>query len=216
MEPVKILIVDDQRIMQDGLKTILQLDGDIEVVGLANDGEEAVALTGELRPDIVLMDIRMPRLDGVQATKIIKSKYPTVIILMLTTFDDVTYIMDALSYGASGYLLKDIDGEQLIQAIHQAKNGNIIMPGRVAAKIVEKIKPHQSETEAFSQMSQFNEREQEIIRGILNGKNNKEIAKELFLTEGTVKNYVSLIYSKINVTNRANAIVYFNQQREKR
>lgn len=212
MDTTKVLIVDDQRIMLDGLKTILEMDERIEVVGLASDGKEALALVVKLKPDLVLMDIRMPIVDGVEATKMIKSQYPNVVVLMLTTFDDDEYIINALSYGAAGYLLKDIDGEQLILAIHQAMNGNIIMPGRVAAKIVANIKTQQPSTVEIPELSEFSEREQTIIKCIIEGYNNKEIANQLFLTEGTVKNYVSIIYSKICVTNRSQAILYFKNK----
>ena len=209
MDKIKVLIADDQRLMQDGLKTILMLDDTLEVIGIASDGEEAIKLAEELLPDVVLMDIRMPRMDGVEATRIIKTRMPSISILILTTFDDDDYIINAISYGASGYLLKDIDGESLVKAVHDAKRGDVIMPGRVAAKIIAKMNASGLRDEGIPDFSEFSEREMDIIKKIVDGKSNQDISKELFLSEGTVKNYVSNIYSKINVTNRANAILYF-------
>lgn len=211
MNPIRVLIVDDQRIMRDGLKTILQLSDDIEVIGQAGDGREAIQQTEELQPEVILMDIRMPNLDGVEATRIIKEHDSRVNIIILTTFDDDEFIIKAMTYGACGYLLKDIDGEQLIKAVHDAKNGNIIMPGKVAAKIIAKMNSGDSKKENEPNLSDFSEREIDIIRLIVDGRSNQEIAKILFLSEGTVKNYVSLIYSKIQVANRAGAILYFKQ-----
>lgn len=210
MGKINIMIVDDQTIMRDGLKTILELDDDIEVVAAVSNGKEAVKAATEFKPDIILMDIRMPEMNGVDATRIIKKEYPHIIIIILTTFDDDDYIIQAMANGAAGYLLKDIDGEKLIQAVHDGISGNIIMPGRVAAKLAARLSnSNQVMENKKSKLEQFTERELDIIRLMIAGESNKKIASLLYLTEGTVKNYISGIYSKIYVKDRANAILYF-------
>lgn len=210
---INVIIADDQTILRDGLKTILETDMEIEVVGMASNGQEAFELCEKVQPDIVLMDVRMPVMNGVEATKAIKEKYPKVHILILTTFDDEEYILEAMANGAAGYLLKDIDGEKLIQAVKDTVNGNLMLPAKVAAKLaayVSKTMKKSKETLSTvkgNKTDDFTEREKEIIRLILEGKTNKEISNELFLSEGTVKNYISNIYSKIGAEDRVHAIM---------
>ncbi|NLP36269.1 MAG: response regulator transcription factor [Firmicutes bacterium] len=201
---IGVLIVDDQTIIRDGLKSLLSAYADIEVVGDAANGREAYELTCQLQPDVVLMDIRMPDMDGVEATRLIKKDFPQTVIIVLTTFDDDDYIINALTYGAAGYLLKDISGEKLVEAIRDGLSGNIILPGRVAAKITSRLA--QESTPRITR-EEFTERELEVITLLVQGKSNKEIAETLSLTVGTVKNYISQIYAKINVKDRANAVL---------
>lgn len=208
MSRIRVLLADDQRIIREGLRSLLEACPDIDVVGEAGDGDEAFALVREYHPDVVLMDIRMPGTDGVEATRRIKSEFPSTAIIVLTTFDDDSYIIAALAYGASGYLLKDIGSHQLIEAIRDGVRGSIILPGSIAAKLATRL-PIQGRSSA--DRMDFTEREQEIIRLLVQGKNNREIAGLLFLSVGTVKNYISQIYSKAEITDRANAVLYFRE-----
>ena len=206
---IRVLLTDDQTLIRDGLRALLHNQDDISVIGEAQNGIEALELTKKLNPDIVLMDIRMPKMDGVEATRLIKQECPQTIIIVLTTFDDDEYIINAMTYGASGYLLKDIGSEKLIGAIRDSLNGNIILPGRVAAKITSHLMPR-AETANIT-LDDFTVREIEIIRLLTNGKSNKEISEQLYLSVGTVKNYISQIYMKINVSDRTNALLFFKK-----
>ncbi len=205
---IKVLLVDDQTIIRDGLRALLSMHADIEVAGEAGNGREAVELVRFLKPDIVLTDIRMPEMDGVEATQRIKKEFPDTVVIVLTTFDDDEYIIKAMTYGASGYLLKDMGADKLIEAIHDGLRGNIILPGRVAAKITSKLV---GSAPADIAPGDFSEREIEIIRLMMQGKNNRDIAEALYLSTGTVKNYISQIYLKINVNDRANAVLAFKR-----
>lgn len=210
MNKIKVLIADDQTIIRDGLKALLAVSSDIVVVGEAANGRIAVEKSADAGPDVILMDIRMPEMDGVEATRQIKKDHPEITIIILTTFDDDEYIIQAMTGGAAGYLLKDIGSEQLLQAIRDSLNGNIILPGRIAAKITARLAGAASAAPDIGR-EDFSAREIEIIRLLVQGKSNREIADLLFLSLGTVKNYISQIYLKIDVNDRANAIVYFQK-----
>lgn len=209
MKKIRVMLVDDQTIIRDGIRALLEQFEDIEVIGEAGNGEQAVQLCRETLPNVVLTDIRMPVMDGVEATRQIKQYCPQVIVIILTTFDDDEYIIQAMTYGAAGYLLKDISGQQLVQSIRDSLNGNIILPGRIAAKITSHLT--QNPPAADVDLDAFTKRELEIIRLMVSGKNNKEIAGELFLSLGTVKNYISQIYLKTDVADRANAVLFFKR-----
>lgn len=217
MEKIRVLIADDQTLMRDGLKTILELEDNIEVVALAKDGVEALKLCSETRPQVVLMDIRMPNMDGVQCTKLIKETYPNVVILILTTFDDEEFIVKALSNGATGYILKDIEGDGLIKAVQDAYNGAFILPSKVAIKLAGKIvKDYSEDTRKTTKNSEskvlnslgLSEKEIEIAKMLAQGFTNKQIASSLYISGGTVKNYVSNLYSKIGISDRTAAAIY--------
>lgn len=205
---IKVLLVDDQTIIRDGLRALLSVHADIEVVGEAANGAQAVELVRTLKPDVVLTDVRMPEMDGVEATQRIKKEFADTVVIVLTTFDDDEYIIKAMTYGASGYLLKDIGADKLVEAIHDGLRGSIILPGRVAAKITSRLVSKASTDVA---RGDFSEREIEIIRLMMQGKGNRDIAETLYLSTGTVKNYISQIYLKINVSDRANAVLVFQQ-----
>lgn len=208
MDKIKILIADDQTLMRDGLKTIIDLEDNMEVAGTAKNGHEAVEFCKQSPPDLILMDIRMPVMDGVESTKIIKSLYPEVIILILTTFNDDDYIIDALAYGASGYILKDIEGDDLIKAINDAYKGSFMLPSDVAIKIARRLTRTNVVTpDQKKSLSDFSEREIEIAKMMVSGFNNKQIASSLFISEGTVKNYISNIYSKLGTSDRTTAVL---------
>ncbi|MBN1624387.1 MAG: response regulator transcription factor [Clostridia bacterium] len=206
---ISVFLVDDQALIRDGLKAILGNGNDIQIVGEASNGKEVISMVKECRPDVILMDIRMPEMDGVEATGYIKKNFPDIKVIILTTFDDDDYIFKAMSYGASGYLLKDIQGEELVSAIKSSMKGNVILPGKIAEKITSRLSSINSRPNI--KIDEFTEREMDIINLLIEGKSNSDIAKQLYLSNGTVKNYVSQIYMKINVSDRANAILYFKR-----
>ena len=208
MNQITVLLADDQTIIRDGLRALLEINPDIKVVAEAKTGMEAYEQTEIHHPQVVLMDLRMPQMGGVEATRLIKQDFPETSVLVLTTFDDDESILGAITHGASGYLLKDISGVKLAEAIRDTVRGSIILPGNIAAKITRHI-GKQSKPEVT--LSDFTQREQDIIHLLMQGKSNQEIAQTLFLTVGTVKNYISQIYSKAGITDRANAILHFKQ-----
>jgi DNA-binding NarL/FixJ family response regulator len=210
MNRIRILIADDQTLMRDGLKTIFELEDDMEVAGVAKNGLEAYEMTAALRPDIVLMDIRMPVMDGVESVRLIKKDYPSTVVIMLTTFDDEEYIIRALQFGANGYLLKDIQGNRLIEAVRDGASGNMLMPSGIASKLAARLSqmPSDQNPQDRSVIPEFSERETEITRLMAKGYTNGQIASALHLSEGTVKNYISSIYSKIGTSDRTCAVIF--------
>ncbi|RED77562.1 MULTISPECIES: response regulator transcription factor [Cohnella] len=204
---ISVMLVDDQKILLEGLETLISLRSNIKIVGTAQSGEEALERLREVVPDVILMDIRMPGMGGVKATEAILERYPHVIILILTTFDDDAYIIEALSNGASGYLLKDIDGEKLVQAIHEALSGNLLLTGKVANKLALNIRKQNKRLGQLGEELEFSTRELDLARLLVRGHNAKEMAEKLFLTQGTVKNYLSDIYAKIGTNDRAKAVL---------
>ena len=202
----KILICDDQELVCEGLKAILGTSSEIDVVGMTNNGLEALEFIQEHEVDVVLMDLKMPIMNGIQATKEIKEKYPAVHILILTTYDADQWVLDAVRNGADGYLLKDAPRERLLQAIEEVHAGRTPVDSKVAGKIFEQIVriPQKSPTTIGSNLT---EREHEILILLSHGKSNAEIAESLFLSEGTVRNYVSSILEKLDVTDRTQAAV---------
>lgn len=210
MKKITILIADDQTLMRDGLKTILDLEEDMEVVATAENGKEAYELTGKFFPDVVLMDIRMPEMDGVESTRLIKRDFSSTAVIMLTTFNDEEYIIQALSYGAGGYLLKDIPGDKLIEAVRNGANGTLMMPAPVAAKLSARLSRLTLEGRLMDKTfpTELSEREKEIAALIVEGQANRQIANLLHISEGTVKNYISAIYTKIGISDRTKAALY--------
>ncbi|ERI93610.1 response regulator receiver domain protein [Clostridiales bacterium oral taxon 876 str. F0540] len=215
MDKIRIVIIDDQTLMRDGLKTILDLEDDMEVIGTAENGKKGLEIVESLKPDVALMDIRMPELNGVEATRLIKEKYPDTVVLVLTTFDDEDYIVDALCNGASGYMLKDMHGDKLIQAVRDGYEGNMIMQSNIAAKLAVRLSKNFSQKEQDSKLNlddfDLTEREIEIGKLIASGLTNKDISEKLFISLGTVKNYVTNIYNKLGVANRAAAVIHLRK-----
>ncbi len=208
---VKIVIVDDQELMRDGLATILNLRSEIEVVGVASNGQEAFEKASELQPDLVLMDIRMPIANGVEGTKLITTAFPEIKVLMLTTFNDSGLIFEALEQGASGYLLKDMPTDAIVQAIMTVQSGGMVLPKELTAEIVKEMKRTQSPevtSETPDIIKELTERELEVLQKLGHGLNNKEIAQELYITEGTVKNHVSNLISKLELRDRTQAAIF--------
>lgn len=204
---IKILIADDQRLMAEGLKSIIEFEDDMQVVAIAKDGEEVIKLCEVHKIDIILMDVRMPKINGVEATKIIKEKYKEIKILILTTFDQDNYIIDGLANGASGYMLKDIEGESLVNAIRNVESNKYILPSNIAQKLAESLK-HKKSNNQSEALRELTSREIEVAKMISEGFTNKQIASALYLSFGTVKNIVSNIYSKIQISDRAKAALY--------
>lgn len=208
---VNILIVDDQELMRDGLATILALRPEIHVAGVASNGQEAFEKAGHLRPDIVLMDIRMHVANGVEGTRLITSAYPDIKVLMLTTFNDSALIFEALEEGASGYLLKDMPTDAIVQAIMTVQSGGMVLPKELTAEIVREMKRSQS-AEQISEVPEIikdlTDRELEVLNKLGLGLNNKEIARELYISEGTVKNHVSNLISKLELRDRTQAAIF--------
>jgi DNA-binding NarL/FixJ family response regulator len=207
MEPIRLLIVDDQRLMRDGLRTLMELEPDLEVAGEAEDGLTALEQYAALQPDVVLMDIRMPRLDGVEATRRLRQRYPEARVIILTTFDDDALVFDGLRAGALGYLLKDVSGQELAEAIRKVASGGALIEPSVARKVLAEFarlapaaRPVQEQL-----VEPLSERELEILKLLAQGANNRQIASQLFLAEGTVKNYISAILDKLAVEDRTQA-----------
>ena len=204
---IKVLLVDDQQILAEGIKSVLETSSDVEVVGIASDGIVAVEMCAERKPDVVLMDIRMPNMNGVVATKRIKETDENIKIIILTTFDDSDYILSAINNGASGYLLKDIGATALVDAIKNAYNADTILPAKIARKITEAA-TRVSPDKEFKLRKAFNlsDREVEIALMLYDGFTNRQIASALKLTDGTARNYISAIYLKLGVDGRAAAV----------
>ncbi len=207
---IKIVIADDQRLMREGLKTILDLEEDMEVLGTAGNGKEALELCRRLTPDVVLMDIRMPEMDGVEATKLISAEGLATRVIVVTTFDDDELIIKALKAGAKTYLLKDLPSEKLLGAIRATFNGDIVLQPEIAAKLVEKASGAGSSAEEQTdgyKTEALTRREKEILALMVEGLSNSDIAARLFLSEGTVKNQVSVIYGKLGTSDRTQAVL---------
>lgn len=204
---IKILLADDQTILTEGIKSVLETCADFEVIGCAQDGVEAVELSAKLKPDVVLMDIRMPNMNGVVATKRIKEINPDIKIIVLTTFDDSDYILSAINNGASGYLLKDIGSTALIDSIKNAYAGDTILPSKIAKKITDAAMMVSSDKEIkLKKAFNLSDREVEIAFMIIDGFTNRQIASAMQLSDGTARNYISSIYSKLGAESRTAAV----------
>ncbi len=209
---IKVLLADDQAILSDGIASVLSSCPEIEVVGMAKDGFEAVKLVKKTLPDVVLMDIRMPNMNGVIATQEIKRSFPDVKVIILTTFDDSDYILGAINNGACGYLLKDTSAAALIDAIQNAYKGDTILPAKIARRIADAARMVTSDREIrLKRAFGFSDRETEIALMIYEGFTNKQIAAALKLTDGTARNYIPGIYIKMDCDSRAAAIEKMRQ-----
>lgn len=203
---IKILLAEDQALVRQGLKLMIETDEDLKITGEASNGKEAIALCERQRFDLAVLDIRMPEMTGLEAAKIIRERWPEIIILMLTTFDDEEYVIEALKYKVSGYLLKDGEAEELIRSIKSALTGGLVIEDHVAAKVMPTLMENKSET--FVTDHSLTQRELEIIACIGEGKNNEEIASELFLSVGTIKNHISNILNKLELRDRTQIAIY--------
>jgi DNA-binding NarL/FixJ family response regulator len=206
---VRVLIADDQQLIRDGFRMILAAEPDIEIVGEAANGAEAVRMTRELRPDVVLMDIRMPELDGIQATRGIfaQSHEPKPSVLILTTFDLDEYVYDALRAGASGFLLKDVPARQLSAAIRTVGEGDALLSPSITRRLIEEFAASRAPVDTGPGLDELTPRELEVFRLLATGKTNAEIATELIVGETTVKTHVTRILMKLGVRDRVHAVV---------
>ena len=204
---IKVLIADDQTILAEGIKSVLETDEQIKVLGIATDGFDALEKMRENKPDVVLMDIRMPNMNGVVATQRIKTEFPEVKVVILTTFDDSDYILNAINNGASGYLLKDIGGAALIDSVKNAYSGDTILPAKIAKRITDAAKNVTANREIkLKREYALSDREVEIALMVYEGFTNRQISSALNLTEGTTRNYISSIYIKLGCENRLDAV----------
>lgn len=205
MSRVRVLLVDDQALFREGLRAVLAREEAVEVVGEAANGREALALCERLKPEVVLMDLRMPELDGVGATRRITAQYPRIRTVILTTFDDDEAIFEGLRAGAVGYLLKDASGARLVEAIGAAARGEAFLQPSIATKVIAELSRLRERPAASESI--VTAREHEVLRLLGRGVANKEIAAALFVTEGTVKNHLTSIFEKLGVASRTEAVV---------
>jgi DNA-binding NarL/FixJ family response regulator len=203
---IRVLIADDQPLVRSGYRMILDERSDLELVAEADDGEQAIALAHELQPDVILMDIRMPTLDGVEATRRLVEAGCQARILILTTFDLDEYVYAAVDSGASGFLLKDVQPEQLVDAIRVVAAGNSLFGPAATQRLMERFAPPPSRT-AANRLDQLTDREREILKLIAQGRSNAELAQQLYLSEATIKTHVSAILRKLGVRDRVQAVI---------
>jgi DNA-binding NarL/FixJ family response regulator len=206
---IRILIVDDQSLICEGLQTMLDLQPDLQVVGTASNGEIAIAQVATLQPDLVLMDVRMPLMDGRAATRTVCKQFPNVKVLVLSTFDDDQYIAESIRAGAKGYLLKDMPAQELVQAIRLAYQGYAQLAPGLLDKLIKQPWGMAKPT-ASPELEMLTRREQEVLQLITNGATNREIAEQLFITEGTVKTHVTHLLNRLNCKNRAQLAIIAN------
>ena len=203
---MRVIICDDQAIVRDGLELLLNLERDIEVVGLAQDGAEAVELVAQHQPDLILMDLKMPGMNGIEATRQIRTHYPEVKVLVLTTYDDDEWVFDAIRAGAAGYLLKDTPRAEVIKAVRGTVAGQSFVDPQVTGKLLQQV-ASQQEHPATHITDKLTEREEDVLRLLAKGLTNADIAARLYLSEGTVRNHISAILAKLGVSDRTQAAV---------
>ncbi len=207
-EKIRVLICDDQWIICEGLEAIISADPGLEVVGIAHDGAEAIEKVAQLHPDVVLMDLKMPIMNGVEATRRILQEHPDVHILVLTTYDADEWVFDAIRNGAAGYLLKGSPRQVLLSAIKGTVEGESYVDPKVAGKLLKHIARQGAPEEGSQVLEQLSERERDILRLLARGLSNAEIASRLYLSRGTVRNYVSAILNKLDLQDRTQAALF--------
>lgn len=207
MEKLTVLLAEDHKLVRQGIRQFLDRERDIKVVGEASDGEEAVRLTGELKPDIVILDISMPKLNGIEAAKQIKQLDPRTIMLILTAYDYEEYIFPILEAGAAGYLLKDMSGHELVDAIRTVYRGETVLHPAVARKLVERFRKKSVNEESEKELEALTDREIEVLKMAATGMSNKEIASELFLSVHTIESHLTSIFNKLGVGSRIEAVM---------
>lgn len=207
MKKIKVVIVDDHALIREGIKKLLELEENFEIAALAGDGYEALDVIKDVRPDVVLLDINMPNMNGIDCLKQIKSLYPDTKVIMLTIHEDAEYLIETINIGAEGYVLKDADVSSLVKAIQKVVQGEVYIHPTLSGILVREYKRKDRNIEDVIG-NNLTKREYEVIRLISKGYNNKEIAIELFISEKTVKNHVSNIFKKIKVTDRTQAALY--------
>lgn len=211
---IKLLLVDDQDLIRESLHIVLDMDPDIEVVGMAENGRAALERIETVRPNVVLMDVRMPEMDGVRATRELKTRWPDIRVIILTTFQEIDYVVEALGAGAEGYLLKAIHPKELAEGIKWVHRGGTLIPQDIAKMLVSRLQSSGSADPSCEADDRgrdtagsygLSDRELQVLQCVSDGLSNREIAEKLYLSEGTVKNYISSIYSKMDVRDRVQA-----------
>jgi DNA-binding NarL/FixJ family response regulator len=210
---IRVMICDDQKIVREGLKMILSLHKEIQIVAEAENGQKLIDMLQNKCVDVILMDIRMPIMDGIEATKKIKSLYPKIKIIILTTFDEDDYVFNGLKNGADGYILKDSGSEEIVGAIKAASANSMLLNEKIALKVVSALhtKPAAERDTVMEKLSLLTQREIDVANEVKLGKSNRAIGQTLFITEGTVKNYVSRILDKLELSNRSELVIYMQQ-----
>jgi len=207
LSTIKILIADDHAVVREGTRQILENESDLEVVAEAGDGEEAVRLAGSFKPDVAIIDIAMPKLDGIEATRQIKTLYPTVAVLILTAYDDDQFVFSLLEAGAAGYLLKSVRGRELIDAVRAVYAGESVLHPSIARKVLNRFIPVAGKPLKQEPSEILTEREIEVLRLATRGLSNQDIANELYLSLRTVQTHLSHIFNKLQVSSRTEAVV---------
>lgn len=207
MDKTTVLVADDHPLVRDSITLLLQKQNDLEIVGQAGDGEEAVKMVDDLSPDVVVMDIEMPKMDGLEATRQIKVAHPGVSILVLTVHDDDEYVAALLEAGAAGYLLKSVYGEELVQAIRAVRLGEFVLDSQVGRRVLRNLAVHASKPVRLKEGMKFSAREMEVLKLAAQGKTNNEMAETLYVSLRTIKGHLVDIFSKLGVGSRTEAII---------
>ena len=207
MDKIRILLADDHAVVREGTRQFLEREDDLEVVGEAADGEEAIRLVGSLSPDVAIMDISMPNVDGIEATRQIKAKYPKVAVLILSAYDDDQFVFSLLEAGAAGYLLKSVRGNELVNAIREVSAGESVLHPTIARKVLNRFTNITSETQKQKKQNILTEREMEVLQLATQGSSNQEIADSLYLSLRTVQSHLNHIFNKLQVSSRTEAVV---------
>ena len=208
MNTIRILLAEDHVVVRQGTRQLLEREQDLEVIGEAGDGEEAVRLASQLKPDVIIMDVAMPKLSGIEATKRIKALLPLTIVLVLTGYDYDEYIFSLLEAGAAGYLMKDVSGDQLIDAIRAVYNGEAVLHPVVARKLMDRFKSRATGATEVRSQELLSQRELEVLKLAAEGMGNKDIGKALFISERTVQAHMRSIFNKLGVGSRSEAVLY--------
>ena len=208
MSRVKILIADDHTLMREGMRRILSEEPDFEVIAEASDGEETVNLATTLEPDIAIIDIEMPKINGIEATKQIKAACPSIAVLILTAYDDDEYVFGLIEAGVAGYLLKGVRGQELVNAVRALHKGESVLHPSITSKVLKHVKDSSTKQTKEKIPDSLTRREKDILRLAMKGMSNKEIGEELYLSYRTVQGHLSHIFSKLKVASRTEAVVY--------
>ena len=207
LSKIRVLIADDHAVVREGTRQILEQEPDLDVVAEAGDGEEAVSMAGSSRPDVAIIDISMPKMDGIEATKQIKARYPTVAVLILTAYDDDQFIFSLLEAGAAGYLLKSVRSYELVDAVRAVYSGESVLHPTVARKVLNRFTPASGKSEVKQPSAVLSERELEVLKLATRGQSNQDIADELTLSLRTVQAHLGHIFNKLQVSSRTEAVV---------